>query len=156
MTYPGRGQSLPDFSLMSTDGERAQLSDFRNRRNIVLILAGASGDELLDAIGRDHRKFLQEETEVIAVLRPNRGEAQALKQRKGWEFLVLVDPDGTVHCRLGGERSLAVYVADRFGEIFWACRTVEGHTRPTAKEILEWLQFINIQCPECFPSEWPA
>jgi hypothetical protein len=27
---------------------------------------------------------------------------------------------------------------------------------PDAKEILDWLVFINVQCPECRVPEWPA
>lgn len=35
-------------------------------------------------------------------------------------------------------------------------RAAQGQTMPCAREIVEWLSFINSQCPECSPSEWPV
>jgi len=35
-------------------------------------------------------------------------------------------------------------------------RAAEGQTIPSAQEIIKWLTFINIQCPECGHPEWPA
>jgi hypothetical protein len=64
-----------------------------------------------------------------------------------------------VHRSLGaldrsGVPRLALYVTDPYGEVFAAWRTLAGDASPTAQEILDWLEFINRQCPECFPPEW--
>jgi hypothetical protein len=35
-------------------------------------------------------------------------------------------------------------------------RTRDGQVLPKVAEILSWLEFVNSQCPECDPPEWPA
>jgi hypothetical protein len=74
-------------------------------------------------------------------------------------FPLFVDEDG-VHRRLGatdseGEISPALYITDRYGEVFAAYRSTAGQGMPRAGELLNWLAFINSQCPECESPEWP-
>lgn len=163
--YPGRGQMLRDFALSSAAGKRVQLSDCRGRANLVVVLAGACGSrprlELLRQLASRHAAILEQETQVMAVLCCSPEQAQAIKLRAQFPFVVLADADGAVHRSLGaldrrGLPRLAVYVTDRYGEVFAAWRTVAGDASPTAQEILGWLEFINRQCPECFPPEWPV
>ena len=45
-------------------------------------------------------------------------------------------------------RRQAIYVIDRFDEVFAVYRAAEGQAMPSAWEIVEWLSFINSQCPE--------
>jgi hypothetical protein len=45
---------------------------------------------------------------------------------------------------------------DRFAEVFGAYRSRDGQSLPTTAEVLSWLEFINSQCPECEPPEWPV
>lgn len=160
-TYPDRGDLLPDIVLGLTDSKPVRPSDFKGRSNLVLILAGATGDELLAAIARRHRDFTEGTGLVIAVLRCSPAEAERLKRRNGWPFFVLADPDGKSHERLGaadaeGHDAIAIYVTDRWGEIYLASRTVHGDSRPEEGDILEWLTFIDLQCPECALEDWPA
>ena len=147
--YPERGKLLPNFALTASDGRRVQFTDFKNQRNVVLVFGP---DVLLDEIARLHDRFLREEAQVVAVLRAGVEQAAQRRREHGWPFLVLADPDGAVHRRLGAEDGAAAYVTDRFGEVFWAAR---GEL-PAAAALLDWLEFVNRQCPECFPSEWPA
>ena len=44
-------------------------------------------------------------------------------------------------------RAPAVIVADEWGEVFFDAEVDHGFVRP--REILEWLRFVAIQCPEC-------
>ena len=37
-----------------------------------------------------------------------------------------------------------------------ALKAIEiDHDLPLEAEVREWLEFIELQCEECFPSEWP-
>jgi hypothetical protein len=36
-----------------------------------------------------------------------------------------------------------------------AYRSTAGQGMPLAGEVLHWLAFINSQCPDCEPPEWP-
>ncbi len=53
-----------------------------------------------------------------------------------------------------GEMLPAILVADRHGEIYAQYHT-QAHRLPKVDEILQWLAFINSQCPECGVPEWP-
>ena len=54
-----------------------------------------------------------------------------------------------------GRPAPAVYITDRYGEVFGSYRSAGGQALPKLEEILDWLAFINSQCPECEPPEWP-
>jgi peroxiredoxin len=163
--YPRRGQVLRDFALLSAAGKKVQLGDYRGRANLVLVLAGAQSSEpdlqLLEHLALRQADILEQEAQVIAVLYCAREQALLIKSRAQFPFLLLADPEGVVHCSLGALNSsggpcLAVYVTDRYGEVFAAWRTARGDAEPSPEDILEWLEFVNQQCPECFPPEWPA
>jgi peroxiredoxin len=79
-------------------------------------------------------------------------------------FPVLSDRDGRViSYYFGGDERPAetwthaagVFVADRWGSLFAMKVADQGHALPGESEIREWLEFIEIQCEECFPPEWP-
>ena len=159
--YPDRGQLLPDFVLTSSEGEPTQISDYRGRSNLVLALADEPDGGYLGEMARRHAEFLEEEAKVAAIFQCSWKRARLIKDQQQLPFLVLADGDGTVYRSLGaltpaGKLAPAVYITDRFGETFAAYRTADGQPVPSTDELLEWLRFINRQCPECFPSEWPA
>ena len=86
-----------------------------------------------------------------------RKEQLELAQEANLPFPLLVDEDGRIHRSAGaadksGHPAIAIYITDRFGEVFAVYRAAEGQTMPSAQEIIKWLTFINIQCPECWPS----
>jgi peroxiredoxin len=159
-----RGELLPDIALYSTDGQQVRLSKYRGRMNLVLILAGRVDDQnvlqLLDKIAGRYPEFLGEEAEVILILLNDCASQEPPKGgRKGWPFVVLGDTEGQAHRSFSaldrGERvSPAIFVADRYGEIFAEYRA-KGRELPKIDDLLQWLFFINSQCPECGVPEWP-
>lgn len=160
-SYPDRGHLLRDFVLTSSEGEPTQISNYRGRGNLVVVLAGELEGGHLAEMARRHAEFLEEEAKVVAIFQCPWKQAKLIKHRQELPFLVLADEDGRVYRSLGaltpeGKLAPAVYVTDRFGEVFAACRTADGQRVPITDEVLEWLRFINRQCPECFPSEWPV
>lgn len=48
----------------------------------------------------------------------------------------------------------AVIIPDRDREIHHIFRPTESEWPPTADEVVSWLVFMNIQCPECCAPEW--
>lgn len=165
LQYPGRGHVLRNFALLSAAGREVQLSDYRGRANLVLVLAGARGSEpdlaLLQELSLHQAQVLEQEAQVLAILYCAREQARIIRQRAAFPFVVLADSAGAVHRSLGaldqgGAPCLAVYVTDRYAEVFAAWRAALGEAVPGAQKIVNWLEFINRQCPECFPPEWPA
>lgn len=78
---------------------------------------------------------------------------------------MLPDDDGSVSDlylkdtdQVAGKASVevAIFIADRWGEIFARSNAESGHDLLEEPEIRAWLEFIEFQCEECFPSEWPS
>lgn len=161
---PGKGQLIRDFTLISTLGQPISLSDYRARSNLVLIFGGGDGSsdiEILAEIARDYASFLDEQAQVLAIVQCTREKAARIKAEMNLPFPLLVDEDGRIHRHTGaadnyGQPATAIYITDRFGEVFAAYRAAEGKTMPDVREIVTWLAFINSQCPECGPPEWPV
>jgi peroxiredoxin len=161
--FPCKGRRLRDFALPLPDGREIQLSDYRGRSNLVLILLndGSRTGDLLSELASQYAKFRNEDAEVLAIawLSPNQG-ADVQKQMN-LAYPILADENGLLHRELGAidahsRTCAALYITDRFAEVFAAFRTRDGQNLPTTEEILKWLEFINHQCPECEPPEWPA
>jgi peroxiredoxin len=157
---PKRGELMHDFVLTSARGERVQLSDYRGRQNLVLILAGHGELGLLKDLAQRQRALRSEQAQALAVVAGTKADAARIQQETQAPFAVLADPDGQVHASMGaiknGEPAPALYTTDRFGEVFAAFRMAEGRSLPDAEDILDWLGFVNSQCEECNPPEWPA
>ena len=162
---PEKGQLIRDFTLTSTLGQRTSLSDYRGRSNLVLIFAGAGDNKpdlrILAGIATDYDRFLDEQALVFVIMQCTQGKAVRIKEQENLPFPLLLDEDGRIHRIAGaadnyGRPATAIYITDRFGEVFAVYRAAEGQAMPSAGEIVEWLTFINSQCPECGVPEWPA
>jgi peroxiredoxin len=156
------GYLLRDFALTSALGHRIQISDYRGRSNLVLVFTGHGATEfgfLQDAAARS-KNFTEQEAIVIVV---NQRSTQDLYSNKQWSnlpFPMLVDDDGRIHRLYGAldqqeKPSPVIYVTDRFGEIVSVHDIRDGKDLPTANEVRKTLEFLNSQCPECEPPEWP-
>jgi hypothetical protein len=65
---------------------------------------------------------------------------------------MLLDSSGEVTARQ--ELTVpAVVIVDRFGEIWAAWEGGADHRLPSSKDVIEWLDFLEVQCPECEPPE---
>jgi peroxiredoxin len=155
---PSKGRRIPDFGLISTHGRFIQLSDYRGIRNLALIFADGrnSTKELMSEVDNHYEGIKAEEGEVLAVVQSNQTQRELRVS-----YPVLIDKDGRLQGEFGavdqlGQPAAAVYVTDRYGEVYGAYRSRDGQSLPAAVEILALLEFINIQCPECAPPEWPV
>lgn len=155
-----RGEIFPRFTLPGLDGSAVFLESYRGRRNLAVVFAADVIDESpVTALLRELRwraeELTAEAAQVLVIV-----TSPSIAARRGPKvFPTLLDAEGRIHRDVGainaaGRPAPAVFVTDRFGEIFAAY--VPGHRSglPSAKEILEWLVFINTQCPECGVPEW--
>ena len=97
---------------------------------------------------------------MLAIMQCAREQAARIGQEENLSFPLLVDEDGRIHRPAGaadkeGHPATAIYITDRYGEVFVVYRAAEGQAMPGSREIVEWLSFINSQCPECSSPEWP-
>lgn len=164
MTTPAalRGQIFPAFTLPGMDQSPVKLESYRARANLVLVFAGGALGQrpiagLLEELAA-RAQTLRTELAQVLVVATSRPPAD-LPCGQG-AFPLALDEDTRVHRQAGatdaaGRPAPAVFVTDRFREIYGAYLPGDGSALPSAQEIIEWLVFINIQCPECGAPEWP-
>jgi peroxiredoxin len=113
-----RGAMLRDITVTAAEGRRVQISDFRGRRNIVLVFEPAP--VLLSELTKAGDELREEEAVVLTVPEDDR----ASRERYA----------------IAGS---AVFISDRYGEIYFSAEQL-----PPISDIMDWLRFINSQCPE--------
>jgi len=159
-----RGEIFPGFMLSMPDGSPVELERYRGRNNLVLIFAGdvlgSAGptSPLLEELVARSAELAAEVAQVLVVVASRSAVAS---QSDPGPFPILVDSDAHIHRRVGatdaaGQPAPALFVTDRFREIYATYVSAKGSALPSAKEIMDWLLFINIQCPECGVPEWPV
>lgn len=161
---PEPREMIPDFTLASSDGMATRISDFRGRRNLVLMFADDPASEawleLASALARRETDLIREEAEVLIVLRASVAEVAEIKTKEKLPFRVLADREGAIHTLFGvgadAMRAPVIYLTDRFGEIVSIQPAAQALPLPAAREILDWLSFINSQCPECGAPHWTS
>jgi peroxiredoxin len=158
---PRKGQCLRDFRLKTAEGHAVSLSDYRARASLVLILSDGRGEagKLIAHAAAQYREIAAKDADVLAIL-PG-GHPTPEQEPLHLPFPVLLDENDRIHRELGaldeaGHCAAAVYILDRFGEVFASYRTAAGEPLPSVSEIRDKLEFITFQCPECEAPEWPV
>lgn len=138
---------LPQFTLRAREGPLVRVSDFRGRKNLVVIFpAGRQLPLVSDLVKRESE--LEDENVVVLVVQPPSQCPQEGHADGSAQFRFLCDQDGEVSRRFGAENTVAVYITDQYGEVYSASGAAEETALPDADEVLASLQHINAACPE--------
>jgi peroxiredoxin len=160
------GKPIPLFQLPAT-ARSQQLGpwDYKQNNNLVLFFFHsprcAPCRQLLRDLARGYSEYPQLSTEVLGICEAGIGELSQLQRELGLPFPLLSDVGGKVIGDYlgqkggGGLAQTAVFVADRYGVLYTSAAATDADELPGEGEIRDWLSFIEIQCPECFPPEWP-
>jgi len=161
--FPSKGHLLRDFSLETASRKRINLSDYRGRASLVLVFPGDEdgSSKLLSDLAIHDVEIKRQEAEALVISWPGHDRVQDTADQAHVPYAVLMDRDGRLHDRFGavdvqGRTCSAVYIIDRFAEVFAVYRKRDGQKLPTFTEIISWLEFVNSQCPECEAPEWPS
>ncbi len=114
-----QGDSIPHFMVTDASGARRRYADIWQRKHLVLV-ALTAGDAALAA-------------HYQAGIQVDPGDAA---------LVVTADPIPRIP-------SPAVIVADRWGEVAFSAFASSAGELPDAGEIVAWLHFVQMQCPEC-------
>ncbi len=164
-SLPTPGHLMADFILPSSDGKHISIYDYRGRSNLVLFFAGRPQDpaeqNLLSDLKQHYSQIRDADSEAVAILASTVSTAAESRRNMLLPFPVLADADLHVHHGMGalgtqGVPAPALYITDRFLEIYAAWRTGAGDHLPAVSEVLSWLAFLDSQCPECTQLEWPV
>jgi len=154
---PASGHHLRPFALPDATGRTVQLWQYLQRSNVVLFFYHGvdctACTTILQELAAQRDAYFQEETAVLAIGPDQPAENQQLADRLGHPFPLLSDPpEQTVAQQELDTPSLVI--ADRWGEIWAAWAGGADHRLPSGQDILQWLVFIEAQCPECTMIEW--
>lgn len=154
---PASGQRLHAFTLPDATGQPVQGWQYRQRSNVLLFFHHgancAACEAFLRTLTAHLERYRQEETAVLAIGPGEQAENQQMAARFGHLLPFLSDPAGRVIAQQGLALP-ALIIADRWGEIWAAWLGGTTHQFPSEQDILRWLSFIEIQCPECTTIEW--
>lgn len=143
--------ATPLFYLPSTAGGRSGPASLRSKYNMVLAFVDADeeGEAYLQSLSGVYQDVLYAEARVIAVVPLPLHGTSALSSRLKLPFALLCDEGGeTTRRMLGSEHASALCVADRFGQVHYLNIAHTATGLPPAKVALDWLDFIQVQCPE--------
>jgi hypothetical protein len=119
-----RGVSVPHFEVTSLEGEPFRYSTIWQHKNLLLVTIPTLDSESSSAYALDVtarvRKLGDEDVECV------------------------ITQD-----RVPGVSGPAVVVADRWGEIVFAVEKSDVAELPAPQELMEWLNYMRNQCPEC-------
>ena len=123
------GEEAPDFELKDQDGQGRRLSDYREKKNVVLVFyplafSGICTGELCQ-LRDDLSSFDNEETATLAVSVDSPYALKAFAEREGYRFTLLSDfwPHGGVARAYGvfnEERGFAIrgtFIVDKQGVV---------------------------------------
>ncbi len=155
---PRPGEMLPSFDLPSSKGGTTGPRQFKSKRNLLLVFVHDGGcnlcRDLLLNVAEHYEAYREEEAEVLAVATMPESGVADLARALDLPFPLLADADGAVHHRYGavaaaGLSGVAIYLADRYGEIQQRWLAQEGHLGlPGLDSLVDDFRFIGIQCPE--------
>lgn len=142
----GRGDMLPDVRGTSADGTRQRLRELHYMRaNVALVILRAdeqglawmrASEAVVDAAAAEHGRIVILSPDAVASNLPLRN------------LPVLVDADGGSLQRLGltSDDLPAIYVADRYGQVFAATHGANAEPDMTPADLPRWLNFIDCRC----------
>ncbi len=143
------GQEAPDFTLKSHTGEEVTLSQFRGKKNVVLVFipfafTGVCEGELC-AIRDDHSPFEAAGAQVLAISCDPAPSQKTWAEQQGWTFPVLSDfwPHGEVAKAYGafndalGCANRVTVVIDQAGKIVDRFDTPDLKTARTGERYQE-------------------
>ncbi|CAM5298455.1 peroxiredoxin [Streptomyces fumanus] len=145
------GDKAPDFELKDNHGAGVKLSDFRGRKNVVLIFypfafTGVCTGELCEV--RDHLpQFADRDTQVLAVSNDSIHTLRVFAEQEGLEYPLLSDfwPHGNVSRAYGvfdEDKGCAVrgtFIIDREGVVRWT--VVNG--LPDARDLGAYVKALD-------------
>ena len=117
------GDQIPFFEVRTTDGLRVAYRDLWQRSNVALVLIPSREGAFEAYVSSLTRRMVELTAHDTAVV-------------------ITSDP-------IDGVPSPAVIIGDRWGEIHHVVEGVDAAQMPTPDALIEWLRYVQSQCPEC-------
>jgi hypothetical protein len=119
-----KGDHVPRFECVTIDDIRVNYADLWQKKNLALLC-------LSDDSSPEAQTYIQQLREALPALAVH-------------DAVVVVTTTPIDGMPLPG-----CAVADRWGQMQWVASAERVVDLPSPREIAAWLQFVEIQCPEC-------
>jgi hypothetical protein len=130
-SFVERRPAISPFEVTDVDGRMVRYRDIWQYQNLVLVTLGSDCESA---------------SRYIAHLADHREELTAHDTA-----LVIWSADGSGSARPPDVPVPSVLLADRFGEIYHVETAPAEADLPSAAALIEWLRYMQSQCPECDP-----
>lgn len=150
------GHIIPDFRLETVDGRVISPTDYKERKNLVLIFFNDrdSGDlAVLSEVRRRYHEFADANAEVLAIASAPIAEFRVCSKSLQLPFPCLADVRKEAICAYCVSGPM-LFVADRYGELKLQTDLTQG-VDEKLDEALSMLELVELECPECGVSTWP-
>jgi hypothetical protein len=119
-----KGDHVPRFECVTIDDIRVNYADLWQKKNLALLC-------LSEETSAEAQSYIQQLREALPALAVH-------------DAVVVVTTTPIDGMPLPG-----CAVADRWGQMQWVASANRIAELPSPREIAAWLQFVEIQCPEC-------
>lgn len=143
------GGRLPAVALpLPADGGRVDLRSGRRLSTVIVTVHAGCAEcrHYLAALRAVEAEIRDWDGRVLVVADQEADSAEALSS-PGKVLRVVRDPDDRL--RRAGVPTPAILIADQWGEIHAAEPAGPGHAFIAPDEVVSWLRYLAIQCPEC-------
>ncbi len=138
--------------------------EYRVRNHLVLLFLHDTTcglcQKVLQSLARHYPEIRKNSAEVLAIIGGDVLNASEFHRKQNIPFVFLFDADDHAAslCLVDiGMFRPAILLVDRYGEIWRELVPKENDGETEVKETLEWLAFMEVQCPECdIPDEPPS
>jgi peroxiredoxin len=145
------GGMVPLFYLPAVGGGQSGPASLRSKYNMVLVFVegGAAGEAYLAALAAAYPDIQANQAKAIGVVPTSLEAATALSDNLKLPYTLLAAEGGAATSRVLGEGNhAALCVADRYGQAYYVNLFPDTASLPSVQTALDWLDFIQIQCPE--------
>ena len=147
----------PQFDLPATKVHRARLWDYKGRRNLAIVFVisvqDSAAQAFLEKFAGHYGEYGERNTEVLVISQDNIEVLERIAGQLGLPFPLASDVNGetTAHYT---DCQAAVFVVDKYGEVYAQSAAASPDELPAREEILDWLHLIELECPECGAPAW--
>ena len=144
------GDTAPDFTLPTGNGEQVSLHDFAGRPVVVVFYPGddtAVCTKQLSSYNDDLSQFEALDAQIVAISAQGIESKQAFTAKHGFRFPLLADTDKKVAAAYGtlgpaGFPRRSVFIVDATGTVRYAHRAIAGLTFRPVSELVEVLSAL--------------
>ena len=144
---------IPSFHLLTRDGVVFDSLDFKRKRNLVLFFSTYPPQDFLLVLEQASAQIREQNAEIAFICPMELSVVENIHRMHRLTYWILSDENRAVFSKFiqaqEREEVAALFITDKFGEIFFQVVVSGVEDLPPASDIIKSLMFIESQCPEC-------